>query len=198
MRYSGGMDRATCLEKLKVPLGPDSQPLQRDSELHQGVFLRNQEDARPRFGEEGFGNNLDPAPYKWRWQEDDSLGLSVNLESCVCCAECSALLHRTPERYRFVVRIALEELSSAIGIKLVAKYSPIPPPGDNPDNPCHFDIMPLDTSVEDAVQQIRRALKMLYSALTTKPKSEAARLAAQAAVTRIERLLQVVPVQSEV
>lgn len=170
-------------------------PLAEGAIWDRGVFFRNQEQARARFGDESFGHTLDPQAYKWRWVEEDVLGLSVNLVECVCSAECSVRLHPDSTRYHYVVQIVLEDLSAALEIGLVAKYSPIPASTARVANPCHFDILPVDDSLDDVVQNIKYALKKLYVGLDKKPGNDAARRAAQSQAQRIEALLKVIPVQ---
>ena len=168
--------RDECLGLAVLPTDSAGASLQHGALLDDGEFFRNQEDARNRFGHDppDLGYTLDPAAHKWNWYEGEERGgLSVNKVSCVCSRRCSAALHPTPDRFKWVVRIRLKELSKALSVQLVAKYRPIDEDGEK--NPCHFELLPDSSSIDEMVLQIKSALKRLLSLKNTKDSAEIAR-----------------------
>lgn len=130
-----------------------------------------------RFSNDGtppqYGHRL-RSPHRWRWEAVESQGgLSVNLVDCLASARCASFLHGTPARFEHVTIIDLAELAAALKLKLVAQYNPIT---DTPSNPCHFDIIPTDVSVEDLRVQLRLWVESVYKSSckipTTKPAIE--------------------------
>ena len=80
----------------------------------------------------------------WKYANQQGIGLSVNLRSCIHSEVCSIALHPGGEDYFHVARIDLQALNSCglLTSPLVAQYSPI----EETQNRCHFDIVPLDST----------------------------------------------------
>lgn len=143
--------------------------------LRRGAFYRNQNKAGHRFGDPNCGPSFAPKPEDWGWADaEGQAGLSVNIASCPPEPHCSTCLHPNSAQFKFVIRIDLHELSKATRIPLIAKYTPIPPPEEEHENPCHFDILPVADNLDDALQSVRHALRKLHDEPSKKPKSDPA------------------------
>jgi len=153
------MDRSICLESLRAPT------YSRGHSLFDGIFFKNMEADRVS---KKYANDGDPAVYgyrvrpdKWRWRDKNGDGLSVNLEVCACCAACSIHIAPEPSRFMHVLRLDLGALVAELNIQLYASYDPIEPPDPHP-NPCHFNILPLDVSIEDLLVNLRDFLTNIF------------------------------------
>jgi hypothetical protein len=89
--------------------------------------------------------------WKLNWSGEGVPELSVNSSDCVGCACCSLLIDQHPGHHAHTLRLRLPELGTLVSIQLVAIYTPISEPSYS--NPCHFDLMPMDSELGwDAIQ----------------------------------------------
>lgn len=169
-------DRATCISDAVRP------SLESGAEVGRGGFLRSlkRKEVRQRYGTESpplrWGYKV--IPDKWRWVG----GLSVSIASCTC-AECSILMHPKAEMFRHVVAIDLSQLCREIDMRLVAVYDP------TLDNPCHFNIMPVDESIDDLCVRLKNFLALTFPQHL--PNSAALEIKADEAVKRYSQVFQV-------
>lgn len=97
------------------------------------------------------------SPSDWKWAPGDLTGgLSVSLCGCVSSVRCSPFLHPDPDRFEHVTRIDLSALALALDMKLVAMYTP------DSTNPCHFEIIPLEDSLQDLRVRLRGWVEKKY------------------------------------
>jgi hypothetical protein len=117
--------------------------------LEDGEFFRNlkREHVRKRFTADldenpRFGFRIHKS--HWKYAEQQSASLSVNLRSCMHRECCSIALQPGGEHYYHVAILNLGAINDSrlIPSKLVAQYAPI---GET--NRCHFEIVPLDGTV---------------------------------------------------
>ncbi len=125
-----------------------STGLQRGDRRNDGCFFRclRAKDVKRLYRDDDARYGYRVRPEKWSWADSDQEGLSVTEASCARSARCAIYFHPNPGQFEHTVRIDLEALADSIGIRLTAIFDPITDP---PENPCHFLIMPTDTSIDD-------------------------------------------------
>lgn len=153
-------DTSSCLEHVQVP------PLVRGERLSSGMFVRS---LKANEVTKRFERDVDPAefgyrlrPHEWRWEpeEDDECdGLSVNLEACTASLRCALLLHPMPQDFVHAAIIDIAELATALEIGIAAIYDPDP---DGFANPCHFNLLPTDSRVQDLIIALKRWQEKLF------------------------------------
>lgn len=136
--------RDHCLKGCSPP------PLQSGTTLAEGRFLRNLKpsELQRRFPKDG----QDPPEYGWKvklqswgWQG----GLSVNYSECIPSTCCSLLLHPNSHEYSHVAVLDISRLAEALDCELLAMFKPCTLDADGYDNPCHFELVPNDISLQD-------------------------------------------------
>jgi hypothetical protein len=161
----------------------------------------NMESVSTKVSEGAFYRNLEPGLVKQRYPGDKTFhrirtdkwrirdaegqsGLSVNLAACVRTPECSIRIHSHAERFAHVVEIDLEALAEALEMTLLAIHEPLGLPNANP---CHFNIVPTDKSIDDFIESLKEFLE--YTFPPAKPKNAEERAEAQRAQTRYDSVL---------
>jgi hypothetical protein len=138
------MLRDDCLAKATPP------SLEVGSVLDRGSFWRNlkSSEIKRRY----MNDTLNPPEYGFRISFNCLYGwtgepyeLSVNISSCTDCS-CSIYLHHKPCMFKHVGLIDISQLSTILGMKVVAVYTPTrADPEDDESaivNPCHFVLSP--------------------------------------------------------
>lgn len=136
--------------------------------LAEGMYIRGVNDSEvPRWDLKGRDERrLAFRRLQWTDEGDSSeLGLSVCSSECVCCQRCSLVLSGGVERNRHAASLDLRLVSKRVG-ELVAVFSPTEVPRNNP---CHFNILPRDISIED----MREKIDMIFLDAFRKAKAEA-------------------------
>lgn len=123
--------------------------LSKGTQRSEGAYYRclQKNDVKRRYAQddqETFG--LRVRPDQWRWEDDEEVGLSVSEVTCARTPYCAICFHPQPSLFQHAVRIDLAALSAAIDTALVAIFDPI---GEPHQNPCHFIILPVDSSIDD-------------------------------------------------
>ncbi len=122
---------------------PDKQP---GDTVDEGQFFRNlkKEHVSRRYpGDDEHEYGFKLAKRHWKYWDQQRLGLSVSLRSCIHSEVCSIALQPGGEDYFHVAVIDLGAINACglLSSSFVAQYDPAPP------NMCHFVIVPFDGTV---------------------------------------------------
>lgn len=181
------IDRKSCLAGA---IKPDLRPGQ---SVVKGQFVRNlkHNEALKRFERDGdppeFGYRV--RAHDWRWTTGDEVdGLSVNLRPCARTLLCALLLHPDADMFEHVVVIDLEALAQELKLVVWAIYDPDP---DGSDNPCHFNLVPADVSVEQLIITIKSWSKDIFEPSKKPPKRPIDVDVARANLAQYERVFKI-------
>ncbi len=167
------MDYTACLAKAAPP------QYGRGTEVAHGRFVRNIEGGKKKEERPRYPGDTEPPehgyrlrPDKWRWEN----GLSVNQLECLGEIGCSLQFHPEPSRYSHVATLDLQALVECVGHNLIAIYDPI---DGTPSNPCHFNIVPPDVSLQDFYVALRAFVEEFPPTLSDPEMQRRARNAAE-------------------
>lgn len=170
----------------------------RGAERRDGKYLRCLEKDGPtrRYADDAsnvFGYRLRPEKWGWRYKDIED-GLSVSSSECAKTPGCSIAFHPNPERFTHVVELDLPALAAELGVALTAVYDPIEPSDDPPAkaNPCHFNIMPVDVSIDDLIAKLKIFMGDVFPPGPKSPKKPEGVKAATAARDRFEVVFRLI------
>lgn len=170
--------------------------LGRGEERRDGKYLRclDRHAATRRYADDAdgtFGYRLRPEKWGWRYKDIEG-GLSVSLSECARAPGCAIAFHPNPELFCHVVELDLPALAAELEIELTAVYDPVPAPGDPPTraNPCHFNILPVDVSIDDLIAKLKILMADVFPPGPKSPKQEPERTQALAARARFEAVFR--------